>query len=144
MKRVLQAVMKSCLAVLLFGGSALVCNSESAADAALRDGSARVVFVGDSITGQGGGWVGTGYVFKMRDALNAVYPGAKPDLVPLGGSGMGVGAWLGLAKDAGKQKRDLDVKGVEVGAGEDVQENSQRKCLRGTKFHLLSRYAPLP
>jgi hypothetical protein len=50
-----------------------------AANATLRDGNARVVFVGDSSTGQGGGWQGTGYVFKIREALNAVYPGAKPD-----------------------------------------------------------------
>ena len=83
---------------------------------ALHEGNARIVFIGDSITGHGGGWQGTGFVFKMREALSAVYPGSKPDLIPLGGSGMGVGAWLGLAKDTEKQKRELDVKGVEVAA----------------------------
>ena len=79
-------------------------------------GNGRIVFVGDSITGQGGGWLGAGYVFKMREALRAVYPEGQHDLVPLGGSGMGVGAWLGLAKDEARQKCDLDVKGVEVAA----------------------------
>lgn len=103
-------------AIQPFALSIYLCIAACAAEPALRDGNARVVFVGDSITGQGGGWQGTGYVFKMREALSAVYPGAKPDLIPLGGSGMGVGAWLGLAKDAEKQKRDLDVKGVEVAA----------------------------
>lgn len=83
---------------------------------ATGNGNGRIVFVGDSITGQGGGWLGAGYVFKMREALRAVYPEGQHDLVPLGGSGMGVGAWLGLAKDEARQKCDLDVNGVEVAA----------------------------
>lgn len=74
----------------------------------------RIVFVGDSITGQGGGWLNTGYVFKIRDALAAAHPTSAPDLVPLGGSGMGINSWLSLTKDATKQTRDLDVKGVQV------------------------------
>jgi lysophospholipase L1-like esterase len=92
----------------------LLASISSAAEPAIQDGNERIVFIGDSITGQGGGWNGTGYVFKMREALSAVYPAAKHNLVPLGGSGMGIGAWLNLAKDAEKQKRDLDVKGIEV------------------------------
>jgi len=95
---------------LLFSAAAI------AADSASLDGNARVVFIGDSITGQGGGWLDTGYVFKVREALTAAYPDAKPDLVPLGGSGMGVGAWLNLAKNDDKQRHDLDVKGIEVAA----------------------------
>lgn len=95
---------------LLFSAAAI------AADSASLNGNARVVFIGDSITGQGGGWLNTGYVFKIREALTATYPDSKPDLVPLGGSGMGVGAWLSLAKNEDKQKHDLDVKGVEVAA----------------------------
>jgi len=87
-----------------------------AAEPAAGDGNARIVFIGDSITGQGGGWLGAGYVFKMREALSTVYPEAKHELVPLGGSGMGVNAWLALAKNETKQKQDLDVKGVEVAA----------------------------
>ena len=95
---------------LLFGAAVI------AADSAILNGNARVVFIGDSITGQGGGWLGAGYVFKMREALVAAYPDSKPDLVPLGGSGMSVGAWLNLAKNDDKQKHDLDVKGIEVAA----------------------------
>ncbi len=87
-----------------------------AAEPAASKGNARIVFIGDSITGQGGGWLGAGYVFKMREALSAVYPEGKHDLVPLGGSGMGVRAWLSLAKDEARQKHDLDVKGVAVAA----------------------------
>ena len=110
MKHHLRFFIKSLLALLLFG------NAGSAAEPATHNGNARIVFIGDSITGQGGGWLGTGYVFKMREALSAVYPECKHDLVPLGGSGMGVSAWLSLAKDEAKQKHDLDVKGVEVAA----------------------------
>jgi lysophospholipase L1-like esterase len=110
MKHHLRFLLKSLLALLLFG------NAVSAAEPGTQSGNARIVFIGDSITGQGGGWLGTGYVFKMREALSAVYPGCKHDLVPLGGSGMGVSAWLSLAREEAKQKHDLDVKGVEVAA----------------------------
>jgi lysophospholipase L1-like esterase len=110
MKHHLRFLLKSLLVLLLFG------NAVSAAEPGTQSGNARIVFIGDSITGQGGGWLGTGYVFKMREALSAVYPECKHDLVPLGGSGMGVSAWLSLAKDEAKQKHDLDVKGLEVAA----------------------------
>ena len=109
MNHLLRSFIKGLLAVLFLGTSGI------AAEPALKE-NARIVFIGDSITGQGGGWLGTGYVLKMRDALRAVYPEAQHELVPLGGSGMGVGAWLGLAKDEAKQRHDLDVKGVEVAA----------------------------
>lgn len=102
--------MRIILALFLFSSAAL------AEQAVSLNGNERIVFIGDSITGQGGGWLGAGHVFKMREALSAVHPDAKPDLVPLGGSGMGIGAWLGLAKNEAKQKHDLDVKGVEVAA----------------------------
>lgn len=92
----------------------LFCRIAFAEQTVSLNGNERIVFIGDSITGQGGGWQGAGYVFKMREALRAVHPDSKPDLVPLGSSGMGIGAWLGLAKNEAKQKHDLDVKGVEV------------------------------
>lgn len=103
-------------AFLLLPAGMAFCVLADAQELVLREGGGRVVFVGDSITGQGGGWRGTGYVFKVGEALRAVHPGATPELVPLGGSGMGVGAWLGLIKDASRQKRELDVKGIEVAA----------------------------
>ena len=110
MKYHVRSFIKGLLALHLFGSACF------AAEPAARNGNARIVFIGDSITGQGGGWLGAGYVFKMREALRAIYPEGKHDLVPLGGSGMGVSAWLGLARDEAKQKHDLDVKGVEVAA----------------------------
>lgn len=110
MKQSLRFVLKTLLSLPLFGS---VCLS---AEPANDHGSTRVVFIGDSITGQGGGWNGAGFIFQMRDALRATYPNAISELVPLGGSGMGVNAWLELAKNANGQKRDLDVKGVEVAA----------------------------
>ena len=58
--------------------------------------TARVVFCGDSITGQGGGWLGAGYCFQMEWALKQRHPDATPKLVALGGSGMGVGNWIGV------------------------------------------------
>ena len=88
----------------------------SATEPACLEGQTRVVFIGDSITGQGGGWPQAGYVHRIREALSAVSPDSKPDLVPLGGSGMGVGAWLGLAKKEDQQKHELDVKGIKVSA----------------------------
>jgi len=110
MKYYVRSFIKGLLALLLFGSACF------AAEPATHNGNARIVFIGDSITGQGGGWLGAGYIFKMREALSALYPEGKHDLVPLGGSGMGVSAWLGLARDEAKQKHDLDVKGVEVAA----------------------------
>ena len=110
MKANTRSFIKGLLAFHLFG---IACFG---AEPATSNGNARIVFIGDSITGQGGGWLGAGYVFKMREALSALYPEGKHDLVPLGGSGMGVSAWLSLSKDEARQKHDLDVKGVEVAA----------------------------
>jgi len=84
------------------------------ADAETRQ--ARVVFVGDSITGLGGGWINTGFTFPMRAALQAIYPGCEPKLLALGGSGMGVDSWLSLARDPLDTERFLDVKDVGVKA----------------------------
>ncbi|MFN0080558.1 MAG: SGNH/GDSL hydrolase family protein [Prosthecobacter sp.] len=104
----LRSLLKALLALLSVGSFCL------AAEPAASNSSTRIVFIGDSITGQGGGWRGAGYVFKMREALSAVYPEGTHDLVPLGGSGMGVDAWLSVLKDEAKQKQDLDVKGVQI------------------------------
>jgi lysophospholipase L1-like esterase len=110
MKYPLRSVLKALLAFPVLG------NACFSAEPATHNGNERMVFIGDSITGQGGGWRGAGYVFKMGDALRAVYPEGKHELIPLGGSGMGVNAWLALASNEAKQKVDLDVKGVEVAA----------------------------
>ena len=116
MNDLITGILRTLRALLLVTPGPAFCMAADAQEPALREGSGRVVFVGDSITGQGGGWQGTGYVFKVGEALRAVHPGASPELVPLGGSGMGVGSWLGLIKDTARQNRELDVKGIEVAA----------------------------
>lgn len=87
----LSGLLKAIRSLVLMGVGALACSPACAAEPACRSGNARVAFIGDSITGQGGGWLGAGYVFKIHEALSAIYPDGEPDLVPLGGSGMGVG-----------------------------------------------------
>ena len=81
--------------------------------------NARVVFCGDSITGQGGGWLGAGYCFQMEWALKQRHPDATPKLVALGGSGMGVGNWIGVEKNSRTTEAMLDVKEVGVKANLD-------------------------
>ena len=81
--------------------------------------NARVVFCGDSITGQGGGWLGAGYCFQMEWALKQRHPAATPRLVALGGSGMGVGNWIGVEKNSRTTEAMLDVKEVGVKANLD-------------------------
>lgn len=80
----------------------------------LQNGNGRVVFVGDSITGQGGGWLGAGYCFQMEWALKQAHPEATPQLIALGGSGMGVGNWVGTEKSSRTNEVMLDVKNVGV------------------------------
>ena len=84
----------------------------------LREGNARVVFVGDSITGQSRNRTG-GFANVMEAALRAVYPGSKPDLVALGGSGQPVDGWLGIEVTTRTTEKMLDVPGIEVKASLD-------------------------
>lgn len=85
----------------------------------LQNGNGRVVFVGDSITGQGGGWLGAGYCFQMEWALKQAHPEAAPQLVALGGSGMGVGNWVHTENKSRTNEVMLDVKNVGVQANLD-------------------------
>jgi len=80
---------------------------------ALENGNARVVFVGDSITGLSRN-MQCGFVNVMETALEAVYPECRPRLVALGGSGAGVGNWLGFLEQSREKERYLDVKGVGI------------------------------
>ncbi|HEY9247959.1 MAG TPA: GDSL-type esterase/lipase family protein, partial [Rariglobus sp.] len=75
----------------------------------------RVVFVGDSITGQGRNRAG-GYVNEIEKALRAVYPGGRAELVTLGGSGQSVGGWLGIEQASRTESRLLDVPKLDVRA----------------------------
>lgn len=57
----------------------------------------RIIFVGDSITGQGAKFK-EGYVNLVREGLLAVHPDWNPTIVPLGGSGHSVNSWAGIEK----------------------------------------------
>ena len=74
----------------------------------------RVVFVGDSITGQGGGWINTGFVFQIEKALEKTYPDLQRELISLGGSGSGVRAWLNHEEKSRNEERYLDIKKFEL------------------------------
>ena len=75
----------------------------------------RLVFVGDSITGQGAprgnGWIGLiGKALKQADPANA------QTLVALGGSGHRVGSWKGIEKRSRTESVILDIKEFDVRA----------------------------
>ena len=79
----------------------------------LEGGNARVVFVGDSITGLARNRA-DGFAHLMEAALKAVHPDAKPDLVALGGSGQGVFSWASVEKRSRENEVFLDVRGIDV------------------------------
>jgi lysophospholipase L1-like esterase len=86
-----------------------------AAESLLQHGNARVVLVGDSITGFSRNYP-AGYAKQMDWALQQVYPDCKPNIVALGGSGQGVGTWLNIEKRSRTEEVTLDIKGIEVKA----------------------------
>lgn len=97
------------LVFLVLSGSA------KAIEPQLRQGNARVVLVGDSITGLSRNYA-TGFAHQMDWALEQAYPGCHPNIVALGGSGQGVRSWLNIEKKARTEETFLDVKGIEVKA----------------------------
>jgi len=84
----------------------------------LKQGNARVVLVGDSITGQSRNHP-AGFAHQIDWALQQAYPGCHPNVVALGGSGAGVQAWLNNEKRSQTDAFFLDVKGIEVKAALD-------------------------
>lgn len=84
----------------------------------------RIVFVGDSITGQGAKAGPGGWIAMLGEGLQLERPDANPTLVALGGSGSTIGAWLGFEKKSRTASLTLDVKENDVGktldAGADV------------------------
>jgi lysophospholipase L1-like esterase len=84
----------------------------------LKQGNARVVLIGDSITGQSRNYT-AGFAHQLDWALKQAYPGCQPNIVALGGSGMGVGAWVNVEKRARTEERFLDVKDIPVKAALD-------------------------
>ncbi|MEA3207620.1 MAG: GDSL-like Lipase/Acylhydrolase family [Chthoniobacter sp.] len=75
----------------------------------------RIVFIGDSITGQGAKGGKGGWIAMIGEGLNLVRPDAKPTLTGLGGSGSTVGAWLNHEKRSRTEPIALDVKETDVG-----------------------------
>jgi lysophospholipase L1-like esterase len=75
----------------------------------------RIVFIGDSITGQGAKGGKGGWIAMIGEGLNLARPDAKPTLIGLGGSGSTVGAWLGHEKRSRNEPVALDVKEIDVG-----------------------------
>ena len=93
---------------------ALACCAQ-AEEPLLQQGNARIVLVGDSITGQSRNHP-AGFAHQIDWALQQVYPGCHPNIVALGGSGQGVQAWLNTEKRARIEAFRSDVKGIEVKA----------------------------
>lgn len=106
-----------CHALVLLAGTAQIAGGGSAAlgadEGALRlSGRDRVVFVGDSITGQGQN-SGDGFVHLIDEAMKKT-SGEAPTLVALGGSGQSVASWGGVESGSRQKEAFLDVKGVGV------------------------------
>jgi len=81
---------------------------------AIKDND-RIVFIGDSITGQGSKPSKDAWISLIREGLSLARPDANPTLVGLGGSGSTIGAWLGFEKKSRTEPLSLDVKENDVG-----------------------------
>jgi lysophospholipase L1-like esterase len=77
--------------------------------------SDRIVFVGDSITGQGAKGGKGGWIALVGEGLRLGRPAAKATLTGLGGSGATVSAWLNFEKRSRTKAVILDVKDLDVG-----------------------------
>ena len=86
-----------------------------ASDSPLIRPDDRIVFVGDSITGQG--WNNAqGFIHQVEAALKQKWPMGKLQAIGLGGSGASVGAWQNFEKRSREGVVTLDVKDVDVKA----------------------------
>lgn len=68
----------------------------------------RIIFIGDSITGQGAKFP-QGYVNLVHEGILAQHPEWTPTIIPLGGSGHSVSSWLGIEKQSRDAERTLDL-----------------------------------
>lgn len=76
----------------------------------------RIVFIGDSITGQGGNGKHNGWVGMIGIALKETDPAHRQTLVALGGSGQTVGGWVNVERKSRTASTFLDVKAFDVQA----------------------------
>ena len=97
----------------LLGGTLFLAFSVLA-DPALRPND-RIVFVGDSITGQSVNHP-QGFLRQLKWALDEVKSNAAPTLTALGGSGQSVGSWMNVEQRSHTAETFLDIKGVDVKA----------------------------
>jgi len=99
-------------ALLLFGR---LLPSAARAETVVHDND-RIVFCGDSITGQGGNGGPTGWVGLVKEGLAIAHPAGRQTVAALGGSGATVGAWLNFDKKSREKPVFLDVKNLDVKA----------------------------
>lgn len=77
----------------------------------IQDGD-RIIFIGDSITGQG---MNGGYISLIKEGLDAARPESRVTVIPLGGSGQGVGTWNDvIEKPSRENEKFLDIPNVGV------------------------------
>lgn len=86
---------------------------EAQTEPTLKAGNARVVLVGDSITGQSRNRA-KGFANTMDIALLAAYPGSKNVLIALGGSGQSVSSWMGIEENSRTKNQLLDIPKIDV------------------------------
>lgn len=113
--RVLRRAILGAVAFALLGLTAS-CQAQQAAPgapaSAIHDGD-RIVFVGDSITGQGQN-AGQGWAHLLDETLRQSHAANPPTLVSLGGNGQGVGSWRDVEKRSREENFKLDVPDVNV------------------------------
>lgn len=75
---------------------------------------ARIIFVGDSITGQSVNR-SDGFNHLLRWTLSQSFESnSVPELISLGGSGQGIASWINTAERSVEKEVFLDIKGVDV------------------------------
>lgn len=107
--------MKPSLVVMFLIAFISACSVPAIADDSLLHPDDRIVFVGDSITGQG--WLHReGFIHQIEAALREKWPDGKHEAIALGGSGSSVGAWQNFEKRSRDAELFLDVKTFDVRA----------------------------
>lgn len=74
----------------------------------------RIVFIGDSITGQGGNGGDRAWVGLIAGALRETDAANRQTFVSLGGSGQTVGGWVGVERKSREKPTFLDVKAFDL------------------------------
>ena len=74
----------------------------------------RIVFCGDSITGQGGKGGPAGWVGLVQEGLEDAHPGGHQILTALGASGSPVGGWVNAERKSRDDHFCMDVPNVDV------------------------------